>query len=219
LLICGGCVFSRELLCEYGTNSYAMWPDLNHCKLSSVDLTEEYKTVAHSFTGAPGQKSAVTVVHFDKPLNIDFLPKQIVRDFPQLNEIVIENCDTFTIIKNELFTEDFGAIQYLDIESNQIETIEADAFQHLPKLKWIAFDENQVKSLPHQIFKNNPDLILILFVKNQINSITPDFFKNLNKLQSVDFNENQCANTEFGCYTGSCSVSHQATYQDATRTV
>jgi polyhydroxyalkanoate synthesis regulator phasin len=183
-----------------------MWQKFNLCKLSSVDLSEEYKTVAHSFTGTPAEKSAVTAVHFDKSLNIDFLPKEIVSDFPQLNGIIIENCDTFTNVKNELFSEDFGAIQYLDISSNLIETIEVGAFQHLPKLKWIAIESNLIESLPHQIFRNNPEIIFLSFHDNQINSITPDFFKNLNKLQYVTFDENQCTNKEFGCYSGSCLV-------------
>jgi Leucine-rich repeat (LRR) protein len=177
-------------------------------------LSEVYKSVDHSFTGTPEQKSAVTAVYFDKPLNIEFLPKQIVSDFPQLNGISIESCSNFTNIKNELFTEDFGAIQYLFLRYNQIETIGADAFQHLPKLKWIAFDSNQIKSLPHQIFKNNPEIFFLSFYNNQINSITPDFFKNLDKLQSVTFNVNQCANKEFGCYTGSCSVAQSELNND-----
>jgi hypothetical protein len=201
-----GCVFGRELSCEYGTSYGSMWPKYNHCQLTSVDLSEEYKSVDHSFTGIPEQKSNVTVVRFNSPLNIDFLPKEIVSDFPQFNGLVIDSCNTLTSIKNELFTEDFGAIQYLYLVRNKIETIEVGAFQHLPKLKWIAFDQNQIKSLSHHFFKNNPEIIFISFYKNQINSITPGFLKNLNKLLFVSFHTNQCTNKEFGCKSGSCSV-------------
>jgi Leucine-rich repeat (LRR) protein len=94
----------------------------------------------------------------------------------------------------------------LDFYNNKIETIEANAFQHLPKLKWISFFDNRLRSLPQQLFKNNPELILIWLHSNQINSITPDFFKNLNKLQLVGFENNQCTRKLFGCWSGSCSV-------------
>jgi hypothetical protein len=172
-------------------------------------LSENFKTEEHSFSGTPEQKAAVTIVVFYKPSQIDFLPTQILNDFPQLNGIIIAICETFKIIRDNLFTEDFSAIQYLDLYSNKIETIEANAFQHLPKLKWIQLAGNQLRSLPHQIFRTNPELIGIELHGNKINSITPDFFKNLNKLQRVDPNPNPCIKEEFGCYSGSCSVSQE----------
>jgi hypothetical protein len=99
-------------------------------------------------------------------------------------------------------------IEYLNLASNKIATIEVNAFQHLPKLKWINLSVNQLRSLPHQIFKNNPEMILIGLPGNKMNSITPDFFKNLNKLQYVYFYSNdQCTKRSFGCHIGSCSVS------------
>jgi hypothetical protein len=210
LLILSSCASRRELSCSYDRDSiYSgyLWPTYNQCKVSSVDLSESFKTVEHSFSGTWVQKSAVSVVRFDKPTQIDFLPKQMLNDFPHLNGIIIADCDTLSIVKNDLFTEDFGAIQYLSLFGNKIETIEADAFQHLPKLKWIAIYQNQLRSLPHQIFKSNPELIMISFHTNQINSITPDFFKNLSKLQHVEFINSPCTKKIFGCISGSCSVS------------
>jgi Leucine-rich repeat (LRR) protein len=161
----------------------------------------------HSFSGTPEQKSAASVVYFDRPSQIDFLPKQLLNDFPQLNAIAIKNCYTFKTVKEDLFTKDFGAIQYLDLAENKIETIEANAFQHLPKLKWISLWYNELSSLPHQIFKNNPELVFIWIGGNKINSITSDFFKNLYKLQFVGFGgNNQCSNKRYGCNSGSCSI-------------
>jgi hypothetical protein len=203
-------VLGRKLTCYYDTDSsssYALWPTFNLCKIDSVDLSEHYKNAEHSFSGTPEEKSAVSVVFFNTPAQIEFLPKQMLKDFPQLNGLQIQHCKTLTTIRDTLFTEDFGAIQYLDLWHNKIATIEPNAFHHLPKLKWIQLAANQLNSLPHQIFKNNPELISIELHGNQIYSITPDFFKNLNKLQRVDPNPNACTNKEFGCYSGSCLVS------------
>jgi Leucine-rich repeat (LRR) protein len=174
-------------------------------------LSENYKTVEHSFSGTAEEKSSVTVVKFEKPSQIKFLPTQILNDFPQLNGIWIESCNTFTIIKENFFGQNFNMIEYLGLQSNKIEAIEANAFQHLPKLKWISLSSNQLRSLPQQIFKNNPEMILIGLPGNKIKSITPDFFKNLSKLQYVLFADfDQCTKKTFGCYTESCSVTQAA---------
>jgi Leucine-rich repeat (LRR) protein len=183
-----------------------MWEDFNYCQLNAVDLSETFKTVEHLFSGTAEQKSAATAVYFTSPVKIEILPKQLLNDFPRLNGIVINDSDTFTTIKNGFFAKEFGAIQHLGLWNNKIETIEADAFQCLPKLKWIDLDSNQLHSLPHQIFKNNPELIAISLNRNKINSITPDFFKNLNKLRYVSFYFNQCLHKNFGC-DYECSVS------------
>jgi Leucine-rich repeat (LRR) protein len=162
--------------------------------------------VEHSFSGTAEQKSAASVVHFERPPRIDFLPKQMLNDFPQLNGISIGGCQTLKTVKDNLFTEDFGAIQYLGLWYSQISTIEPNAFQHLPNLKWINLETNQIRSLPQQIFKNNPELIAIWLGKNKIELITPDFFKNLSKLQYIGFSGNPCRSKGFGCASGSCSV-------------
>jgi Leucine-rich repeat (LRR) protein len=166
--------------------------------------------VEHSFSGTAADKSSVTIVVFYKPSQIEFLPNQILTDFPRLNGIRIWYCKTFTTIRDSFFGQDFNVIQYLSFYRNKIATIEANAFQHLTNLKWIDLGGNQLSSLPHQIFRNNPELFAIWLPGNKINSITPDFFKNLNKLQCVYFgNYDQCTKKIFDCHTGSgsCSIS------------
>jgi Leucine-rich repeat (LRR) protein len=198
---------SLKLECNYDTIfDLDLWPEFSYCQIGSIDLSESFRAVEYSFSGTPEQKSAATAVNFFRPSQIDFVPKGILNDFPQLNGIMIRGCQSLKTVKNDLFDEDFGAIQYLDLCCNKIETVEAKAFQHLPKLKRINLNANQVRSLPHQILKNNPEIIAILLSGNKINSITPDFFKNLNKLQWVDFGGNQCTRKNFGCPTGSCLI-------------
>jgi Leucine-rich repeat (LRR) protein len=202
-------VLGRELTCEYGTtSSNALWPTFSYCEIDSVDLSENYKTVEHSFSGTAEEKSTATAVWFDSPSKIEFLPKQMLNDFPRLNGIRIWYCKTLTTIRDNFFGQEFNVIEYLQFFNNKIEAIEANAFQHLPKLKWVDLGQNQLRSLPHQIFKNNPEMIAVWLYDNKINSITPDFFKNLNKLQLVYFDDyDQCAKEVFGCYEGSgCSV-------------
>jgi hypothetical protein len=209
LLIWSFCAVGRELTCGYDSGFNDLWPEFNFCELRGFDFSGSFKTVEHSFTGTPEQKSAVSVIRFASPTQIEFLPKEILNDFPRLNGIIIAICHTLKTIKNGLFTEDFGAIQYLAFYYNKIESVEANAFEHLRKLKWINLGHNKLRSLPHQIFKNNPELTAIFLHGNNINSITPDFFKNLNKLHWVYFESNECTEKEFGCGSVSCLVTQK----------
>jgi hypothetical protein len=209
LLVLSSCVFGRELTCEYDSYSSTLWPTFNYCEVNSVDLSGNFKTVEHSFSGTPEQKSAVSAVWFQDATQVDFLPKQILNEFSQLNGIIIAKCETLKTIKNDLFDEDFGAIQHLGLWYNKIEEIEANAFQHLPKLRWIHLGGNQLRSLPHQLFSNHPELTALFLGSNKINSMTPDFFNSyLPKLQLVYFDFNPCYSGTFGCESGFASYNY-----------
>jgi hypothetical protein len=182
-----------------------MWPTHTRCKVSSVDLSASFRGQEHSFSGTSAQKLAATVVFFYESPNVDFLPKEILSEFPHLNGILIFGSNLPTV-KNNLFTSDFKKLQFLSLGANKIQTIEPDAFQHLVNLKWIGLWSNQIQTLPFQLFKKNPDLFYINLYGNNINSISSDFFKNLNKLKYVDFGRNLCINKDFGCSSSTCSV-------------
>ncbi len=148
------------------------------------------------------------MVYFSSSPKVDFIPKEILSEFPHLNGIEIYGCKTFTTVKNGFFTKDFDVLQYVYLDYNKIHTIEPQAFQYLVKLKWISLYGNQIESLPFQIFKHNPELIYISLHGNKINSIDSSFFKNLNKLKFVRLTDNNlCVNKDFGCGSSTCSVS------------
>jgi hypothetical protein len=206
LLISSG--FGRELSCSYSIRSLTFCPTFSYCWVTSVDLSDSFKAQGHSFTGSSAEKLAATMVYFYSSPNVDFIPKEILSEFPHLNGIEIFNCNTFTTVNNGLFTKEFDVLQYVWLDSNKIQTIEPEAFQYLVKLKWISLESNQIQSLPFQIFKNNPELIYISLYNNKINSIDSNLFKNLNKLKFVGLTSgNLCINQDFGCESSTCSVS------------
>jgi hypothetical protein len=183
-----------------------MWPTFNQCKIEPLDLSEKFRTEVHSFSGTTAQKLAATTVWLRDLSNVDFIPKEVPTEFPNLNGILIDTC-TLPTVKNDLFKKSFHGLQYLWFYRCKIQTFEVNAFQYLVNLKWIRLDENQIESLPLQIFKNNPELIYINLEENKINSISSNFFKNLKKLQFVQLNSNLCINKDFGCSSSTCSVS------------
>ncbi len=206
LLISSSSVFGRELTCTYGTYSEPLWPAYSYCQISSVDFSESYQSQYHTFSGTSAQKTATTAVYFLSSSNIDFVPEEVLTQFPHLNAIMITSYNLPTV-KNDLFSKNFNSLQYLWLPGNKIQIVEANAFQHLIKLKWISFYGNQIESLSLQTFNNNPEIIYIDLRSNKINSINLKFFKNLKNLKYVRFASNVCISKDFGCDSSTCSVS------------
>ncbi len=204
VLVSIGIITGRQLQCSYGTDEAPLWPEFHRCKLYQVNLSKSYETQVHLFSGSNSQKSQATVVHFYESPQIDFIPKEILKEFPNLNGLIFDSCNLL-VLKNELFSEDFVVLEYLHLSLNQIAYIEPLAFQNLKNLKWLALLWNKIQSLPFNLFQKNPKLIYLNSADNQINSISPNLLKNLNQLKYVDFWFNQCVSRDFGCET--CSIS------------
>jgi hypothetical protein len=94
-----------------------LWPKFNQ---SDVDLSKTFESQIHSFSGSSSQKSQATVAWSSK---IDFIPKEI----PNLDGLILGYCN-LSVLKNELFSADFGVLEYLDRYSNQIVSIETFRF-------------------------------------------------------------------------------------------
>lgn len=200
-------ILGRELTTYYSveTGGFILWRSFYYCRLKSVDLSAVHTSESYSFSGTSSEKSQTTAIFFTLGSSgIDFIPKEAVRDFPNLNGLAFAEYNS-PKLKNNVFTENFKKIEYLHLLENQIKTIESDAFEHLPKLKWINLAENLIKSLPFQIFRHNPEMVYINFSNNQIVKIHHNFFSGLNKLKLVDVTDNDCVDEEFGCET--CLVS------------
>jgi hypothetical protein len=161
-------------------------------------LSKSYESQLHSFSGSSSQKSEATVVEFYESYQIDFIPKQIPKEFPNLNGLIFYKCD-LPVLKNELISKEFVVLEYLALQDNQIASIEPPAFQNLKNLKWLSLYGNKIRSLPFNLFENNPELIFLSFHQNEINSICPNLFKNQNQLKEVDFRYNRCVDKRFGC--------------------
>jgi hypothetical protein len=200
-----GAAFGRQLECSYGTwPANTIWSSFKWCSTYKVDYSTKFETEKHSFSitkGSSVQKSELSGFYIWFSPQVDFIPLDILTEFPNLNRLMITDSNLPTV-KSGLFTAEFQRIELLYLGTNKIELIEPKAFQYLINLKWIALGNNNLKTLPHQIFKNTPDLVLIGLKKNKINSILPNFFDGLKKLKLVSFTEgNLCVNIEIWCET------------------
>jgi hypothetical protein len=166
-----------------------------------VDFSADFESEKHSFTGTSEEKSEVKTFRTRRSPNFDFIPLEILIEFPNLNGLVVEFSKLPTL-KAGLFKPELEKLEYLHIGYNEIEVIEPSAFQYLVKLKFISFYENKLTTLPDRLFENNPDLLFIGLDNNKINSINPNFFDGLDNLKMVKFEfGNRCIRINVGCRT------------------
>jgi hypothetical protein len=202
-----GAAFGRRLECDYNTESFTLWHSHKRCRTESVDYSAKFEPEKHSFTGNSTVKSGTTTFEISKSPKVEFIPLDILTEFPKLNGLMIR-CSNLPTIKAGLFKTELDKIEYLDLWDSKIESIELSAFQHLIKLRWISLGSNKIETLSHQIFKNNPLLIYINLYSSQINSVHPNFFDDLHKLKLIEFDDKDlCIKTKVGCET--CQITQK----------
>jgi hypothetical protein len=197
-----GDAFGRLISCYYGTKgTNFFWPPHRTCYTSETDYSANFESEKHSFTSSKtGQGLGTETFEIHDSPHLDFIPLDVLTEFPELNGIIIKSCKLPTL-KSGLFKSEFNKIEYLRLDMNEIEVIEPKAFEHLNKLKWISLEENNLQTLSYKIFKNNPDLKYVSLYDSKIHSIHPSFFDGLQKLKLMYFDDNICTNAVIGCKT------------------
>jgi Leucine-rich repeat (LRR) protein len=196
-----GVAFGRELECYYKTWFPILWSSHKYCHTLSVDYSAKFENEKHSFSGNFSEKSELKTFYISRSAQLEFIPRDILTEFPNLNGLVINQCNLPTL-RTGLFKADFDKIEHWRLESNKIELIQPGVFQNLNRMKWISLDDNNLQTLPHRLFKYNPNLVYISLANNQINSIHPNFFEALHNLKMIDLRgENVCIQKEIGCST------------------
>jgi hypothetical protein len=193
-----GAAIGRELRCDYKSGGGFLWPSFQFCHILRSDFSAKFEAEKHTFTGTPSQKSDTKVVKIHWTDQVDFIPLDIVTEFPNLNGIAIEYANLSTV-KEGFFKPELQVIEYLWLAFNQIEVIEPKALQYLTKLQWVSLYGNRIQALPNRIFQNSPDLIYLDLEDNQLSSIVPNFFDGLNKLKLIQFRYNICIQDDIGC--------------------
>jgi hypothetical protein len=202
-----GAASGREIRCTYDTNPYfSIWPTFTYCVTRSIDYSAKFETEKHSFTGSPSKKSETKTFYIKNSDKLDFIPLDILTEFPDLNGLIIQDCNLPTV-KSGLFKAELNNIEYLFLESNEIEVIEPKAFEHLNKLIWIVLRLNKIQTLSYRFLKNHPDLKYISLEHNQINAIHPNFFDGLPKLKVIDLVSNDCIHANIGCKN--CTITQE----------
>jgi Leucine-rich repeat (LRR) protein len=197
-------VSGREIQCEYRESAEFLWAPHKRCFIKSIDFPSKFESEKHSFSGSALEKSETTSLQIYLSSHVDFIPLDIMTEFPNLTGLFINRVSLWTV-KSGLFKPEFQKLEYLFLGYNEIESIEPEALEHLTNLKWISLRDNSLTTLPHKLLKNSPNIIFIDLQNNRINSINPHFFDGLNQLKLIQSSErNICMKSDIGC--PNCSI-------------
>ncbi len=79
-----------------------------------VDYSADFESEKHSFTGTPEEKSEVKTFRASRSPNFDFIPLEILTEFPNLNGLAVEFSKLPTL-KAGLFKPELEKLEYLHL--------------------------------------------------------------------------------------------------------
>jgi insulin-like growth factor-binding protein complex acid labile subunit len=128
----------------------------------------------------------------------------------EMSQIKTENVETFLefhfnqnqINEIKYFSFIFGKLLLANFTSNQISSIETDAFLNCRSLQSLSIAQNQLRNLTENNFHFLFSLIHLNLSFNEINFIEQKTFLNLNKLKSLDLNYNKLISIENDLFVG-----------------
>ena len=78
----------------------------------------------------------------------------------------------------------------LDVDSNQLNEIQSQAFRGLPNLKYLSLSNNLITILQYHAFHGLHDLTQLLLNNNEIGCVSNQAFSGLNNLQMLSLTNN-----------------------------
>lgn len=80
---------------------------------------------------------------------------------------------------------------YLDVNYNNVETVDEDTLRDLPNLKYFVINNNKLKMLQKNTFEKNPKLQHVNANSNQLEFLHDHLFKNNELLEEALFKNNK----------------------------
>lgn len=214
------------------------------CRMPNVRIESDNENQNIVITGIhlPGRGNADVVNVEIHDSRTTFIVTQAISTFVNMNGMQIfsselnriqpnafanaANLETLEITGNPLTSLGASAflgtrLTWLDLDSNQIESIHQNAFAGLPTLRelnltrnriqelhpnvfsplssltFVTLEYNQLLRIPSQLFANNLPLVEIALGWNQINAVGPTFIEHLQFISTFRFAVNQCASISY----------------------
>jgi Leucine-rich repeat (LRR) protein len=128
----------------------------------------------------------------------------------EMSQIKSENVEKFLefhLNQNQIneikyFSFIFGKLVLANFDSNQINSIETDAFLNCRSLQFLSIAQNHLRNLTENNFHFLFSLIHLNLSFNEINFIEQKTFSNLNKLKSLDLNYNKLISIDNDLFLG-----------------
>jgi chaperonin cofactor prefoldin len=162
--------------CEFKIGNWAVINNIYGCEPKINPTITDRDIVMTSATGNHhnGSMNHASVKGFrilNSSHTISYMFRGLINVFPNLIAIMISSCHMKEIRQTDL--QPYSKLKNLDLDSNDIETLERN------------------------LFKNNPQLEAIFLQHNKIKQVHPNVFDQLSELQYLYMNYNSCV-TENG---------------------
>lgn len=112
-----------------------------------------------------------------------YVPNGLGDVFPNLEEIILTGCK-IKFIKRKNFSN-MKKVTFIQLYSNVIETIPADAFNDLSSLQTLHLFRNQIKAIPAAVFGSLVNLKEVSFGYNPIDTLETTTFNTNTKLENI----------------------------------
>ncbi|KAK7925986.1 hypothetical protein WMY93_008296 [Mugilogobius chulae] len=121
---------------------------------------------------------------------ISSLSPGVFKDLRQLEWLMLDH-NPLTSLSQDTF---FGlqSLVYLSMVHTSLKQLPHPSFcQHLPSLDWLDLEGNQIKTLNYSILKTCSKLEVLLLMDNRINSVPENTFQSLWKLAELNLSSNR----------------------------
>ncbi len=177
---------------------------MDTCVIMNETLTTSLEKEDIKFRG---EQPSITQNIIFVQSQIEFIPSQVMRQFPKVDGIKIHKSN-FHLIDSSMF-KGVKLIKHLEFFDCNITEIDQNALADLENLEVIIFWKGILRNLTTNIFWNNKRLRKIVFTQNYIEIIHPTFFDGLNDIMEVNLEANVCINERFYIKTSIDYMKHR----------
>lgn len=132
------------------------------------------------------------------------LPVDIAENFPHLTEIDVQYCSVKHVSHRNL--NKLRDLIKFKLLVTKVETVDADTFKGLSKLKLVEIMDNQIASLPSGIFTDLVDVEEISLHNNQLTELDATVFKHNKNLKVVILSYNLLTTLASGTFDSQTSL-------------
>lgn len=162
---------------------------------------------SESYVLASPLSVSVQQFYISKNINVEYLPRQIGKTFPNLLELRTTSCG-ITVV-HDYFFEGMKKLQVMVLYNNRISKIESKAFSDLISVTDLILDYNAIETLDNDIFIEMIKMERISLDNNKIKFMRPTIFNiPRGNLERVYLAGNVCVNKWFGANNDIHQVEH-----------
>lgn len=142
--------------------------------------------------------SSITLLQYYSRNNLKYIPSEIFRTFPNMEQLYINNDPTqFSSLKS-YYLKNANNLKVICINDQKMFTfLEANVFIGAPNLEYINLQNNALDSIHKLAFHGLPRLKGIYLLNNKIKNLHPSTFSHLLNLHVLDLLNNICISNRY----------------------